>query len=101
MLAARVFHAQAPFGTAMTLKSEPRSPSCVGVRAQSHRAIVDDAIESRVSTEDAERAAAMGRSRGDGASDVRRYDLTAGPQAPQRLPSSTPMATPERAAVRL
>ena len=46
---------------------------------------VDTLLEG-VSTEDAERAAAMGRSRGDGASDVRRYDLTAGPQAPQRLP---------------
>lgn len=46
---------------------------------------VDTLLEG-VSTEDAERAAAMGRSHGDSASDVRRYDLTAGPQAPQRLP---------------
>ena len=46
---------------------------------------VDTLLEG-VSTEDAERAAAMGRSLGDGSPDVRRYDLTAGPQAPQRLP---------------
>lgn len=46
---------------------------------------VDTLLEG-VSTEDAERAAAMGRAQGDAASDVRRYDLTAGPQAPQRLP---------------
>lgn len=46
---------------------------------------VDTLLEG-VSTEDAERAAAVGRSHGDSPSEVRRYDLTAGPQAPQRLP---------------
>ncbi len=46
---------------------------------------VDTLLEG-VSTEDAERAAAVGRSHEGMSSDVRRYDLTAGPQAPQRLP---------------
>lgn len=46
---------------------------------------VDTLLEG-VSTEDAERAAAVGRSHEGAASDVRRYDLTAGQQSPQRLP---------------
>ena len=46
---------------------------------------VDTLLEG-VSTEDAERAAALGRASAGEAADVRRYDLAAGPQEPQRLP---------------
>ena len=59
---------------------------------------VDTLLEG-VSAEDAERAAAVGRPHGDAPAEVRRYDLAAGPQAPQRLPALD--AINERTAFRL